>query len=105
MPVPLPNLDSFTVRVVNVAAAGTPVQGPTVTVPDGFALVVRLTPKDAATPKGFVAASSAEASGATADRRSTLQEGDSVSLLVTNMSAVWVDADENDVDFEFIVEQ
>ena len=103
MPLAPENLSSFETRRVRVATAGTPVQGPTVTVPNGFALVVRMRRATSGAPTGYVANSSANAADDTV--RSVLGGNDSVTLYVTNMNEVWVDADTNTTDFEFIVEQ
>lgn len=103
MPLPQENLSSAEIRRVRVVTAGTPVQGPTVTVPNGYALVVRMRRVTTGTPTGYLGTSSANALDDTV--RSVLNGNDALTLNVTNMNAIWVDADTNTTDFEFVVEQ
>lgn len=103
MPLPQENLSSFEIRRVRVTTSGTPVQGPTVTVPNGYALVVRMRRVTSGAPTGYVANSSANTADDTV--RSVLNGNDAITMNVTNMNLVWVDADTNTTDFEFIVEQ
>jgi len=102
---PQHNLNTFTVRNVTVTAAGTPVQGPTVTVPHGYALVARLQRGQAGSIIAYVAPSSDEASGATAGQRSLIQGNDAIQLWVTNMNALWIDSNTNGAIIELFVEQ
>ena len=98
---PVANLNTFTVRLVTLVTPGTPVQGPDVTVPHGYAVVVRMR-RHAGSPLGYVADSSANASST---NRSVLRDNDAILLYVTNLSAIWVDADTATTVFELIVEQ
>lgn len=96
------NLPGWTVRRVRVVTAGSPVQGPDIDIPHGFALVVRQRHHNS-DRTGFVADSLTNARSAAL--RSELINGETLSLRVMNMNEVWVDADSNTTDFEFIVEQ
>lgn len=98
---PLPNLNTFTVRPVTLVTPGTPVQGPDVVVPHGYSVVVRMR-RHAGSPNGYVADSSANAGGT---NRSILRDNDAILLNVTNLNAIWVDADTATTVFELIVEQ
>lgn len=99
---PPPNKSSVTFRTVTVATAGTPQQGPTVTVPDGFALLIRLRITQGAV-EGRVSDSSANALDAA--KRMEMVIGDSISLKVNNMNLLFFDADTNGTVFELVAEQ
>lgn len=82
------NRTSFTVQslqgILLPAAGGT--QLPNITVPNGFALVIRATPGNAGNV--YYAINSANTNVATT--RGTLAAGDSVSLYISNANLVWV---------------
>lgn len=82
------NRTAFTVQslqgIALPAAGGT--QLPSITVPNGFALVIRATPGNAGNV--YYATSSANTNVATT--RGTLAAGDSVSLYISNANLVWV---------------
>lgn len=99
---PTPNRSSVNFRTVTVASAGTPQQGPSVAVPDGFSLLVKLRSTQAGSPKGFVAISSAGAMTSTI--RAELLKGESFRVFVDNMDVLWFDSDTNGAVFELVAE-
>lgn len=100
---PLPNATAFTVSVSTVVTAGTPVNLPSVAVPDGRALVVVSDATNDVKKVVYVATSSANTALATA--RVTLSPGNSVKLYVTNADLVWIDSNGNGQKVDVIVEQ
>jgi len=94
--------EQFIVRRLNVATADTPVQGPNIAVPRGFAVVVRQR-NHPGSPVGYIAGS--ETAVASTDSRAELNDGNALTLNVSSLSQIWVSADSNDVSFELIVEQ
>jgi len=97
------NRDAVTFKTVTVATAGTPVQGPDVAIPDGFALVVILRETQDGSPKGYVADSSANAQSATA--RTEMTKGGIRTFYISNMNLLWFNTDVNGAVFELFVEQ
>ena len=96
------NLGAFLVDVVTVAAAGTPQQLTATPIPDGATAVFR-----AHTGNGnkriYLANSSANALLAT--KRIELKSGENVTLSITNLDLVWIDASANSAKLEVLVEQ
>jgi len=83
---PTPNRESFT-AFANAPGAGIGVQGPTVSVPDGFSLVVKNRSTNQAGTVLFVAPNLADL--ASAAGRVELLVGESVSFTLTNMNGVF----------------
>lgn len=96
------NKDSFSVAVVIVITADSPVRGPDIQIPDGATLTVRLRSQSGVV-LGYVSNTSGGARNP--NGRIQLNEGDAVGVRVRNMQAVWVDSNTNEAIFEFIVEQ
>jgi len=90
------------IRRVLVSTSGTAVQGPGITVPKGYATVIRMR-RHSGTPNGYVALS--EHNVSSTGMRSELQDNDSLSLKVSNWNKIWFDADTNTTSFELIAER
>lgn len=101
--VPTVNRAALTFRTVPIAAAGTPQQGPDVSIPNGFAVVVVFRVTQAGAPNGFVANSLANT--AVAASRTEMLKGDTRRFFVTNMNLLFFDSDTTDAVFELFVEQ
>lgn len=97
----IPNLPRFKAKVVVVPIAGTPVQLPSIPVPNGSTLVIRAC-KDNHKKKIYLANSAAN----TADpgNRITLSKGEAFGLSVNNANIIWVDADSNGALVEVVTE-
>lgn len=100
---PTPNATAFTVQNTTVVTAGTPVQLPSITIPDGRALVVASDGANNVKQVVYVATSSVNAGDPT--KRVVLAPGNSVKLYVSNADLVWVDASANGQKVNAIVEQ
>jgi hypothetical protein len=100
---PTPNATAFTIQNTTVTTAGTPVQLPSIVVPDGRALVVASDGGNNVKNVVYVATSSVNAGDPT--KRVTLAPGNSVKLYVTNANLVWVDSSANGQKVNVIVEQ
>lgn len=100
--VTFPNFTTFTAQVVTVAAAGTPVQLPSIVIPEGATLSVRAR-VDNNNKKILLADTSANTG--IANNRLTLRAGEGVELRVQNANAVWIDASNNGAQVELLIEQ
>lgn len=100
---PTPNATAFTVQNTTVTTAGTPVQLPSITVPDGRSLVVISDAKNDVKQVVYVATSSVNAGDPT--KRIVLSPGNSVRLFVSNANLVWVDSSANAQKVSAVVEQ
>ena len=100
---PTPNKATFTVQVVNIPTAGTPVQLPALAVPNGFSVLVGSELSNSNNQRVYVSDSSANALLTTA--RATLAPGNTVRLFVDDVSDVWVNASANNQKVFFIVDQ
>lgn len=96
-----PNSGAFTVQVVSVPTAGTPVNLPSIVIPDGKELIIR-----AKLTNGFrkVFLSDSAANVANANTRIELRAGESIGLAITNANLVWIDGSSNGVEVELMVE-
>lgn len=98
----LANKSALTIGQVIVPIAGTPVQLPEIAIPDGFKVIILADPANA----GFIylGTSSPQAGDATSyfDR---LDAGDSISLQITTLDLVWINASVNGEGISYIVEQ
>ena len=83
-------IDELLVKVVQVVTVGTPVRGPDVKVPKGYTTLVRQR-AHVGTPVGYVAGS--QGSVRNNQERFELQDGESVTVNVSNLKNIWVDAD------------
>lgn len=100
---PTPNRSALTFRTVTIAAAGTPVQGPSVTIPDGFSLAVKNRITNAGAPTGYVANSGANT--AVAASRTEMLKGEAFAMFEDNMDNFFFDATINGTIFELFAEQ
>ena len=90
------------IRRVEVATAGTPVQGPSIEIPKGINTVIRQR-RSTATRNGYVAVNEHDVSNTSL--RTETQNGDVIGLRVSNWSKLWFDADTSGTEFELISEQ
>lgn len=100
---PTPNKTAIAFGTVTVAVAGTPVQGPNLTVPNGFSLVVRQRVTQAGSPVGYVANSGANCA-ISANRNETLK-GMGFAFFISNANLLWFDSDTAGTIFDLSVEQ
>ena len=101
--IPTANRAAVTMRSVTVIAAGTPVQGPNVSIPNGFAVLVLFRVTQTGAPIGFLANSLANT--ALPANRTEMLKGDTRRFFVTNMNLLFFDSDTTDAVFELFVEQ
>ena len=90
------------IRRVEVATAGTPVQGPSIEIPEGINTVIRQR-RSTATRNGYVALNEHDVTNTSL--RSEIQNADVIGLRVSNWSKLWFDADTSGTEFELISEQ
>jgi len=83
-------LDQVRVWLIEQFNPGTPIQGPDMPIPPGYSVLVRMRPQ-AGTPIGYVAGS--EGTVRDSYSRVHLQEGESITVFVTNLKYLWFDAD------------
>lgn len=96
------NRTSFTAQVVNAPVAGA--QLPSITVPDGFSLMIRANILN--TGQVYVAISQANATNAAIPgNRNTLNAGDTLRLYVTNANLVYVAGSAASQNVDLLVEQ
>ena len=100
---PEPNRSAFTVRTIINAVAGTPLQGPSVTVPDGFAVLIKGRTTQTGSPDLFVANSLAN-TGISASRTEFVK-GESFSMKIDNMDLIFFDTNMSGAVLELIAEQ
>ncbi|MCL6577991.1 MAG: hypothetical protein K6T73_01210 [Candidatus Bathyarchaeota archaeon] len=97
----LPNKNVFRTEVITVTSAGTPVQLPSIYIPDGFDLVIRAKQTNG---QKKIYLSNSQSNVADPTKRIELLAGDSIGLGVTNSNLVWIDANENEAQVELIIE-
>ena len=90
------------IRRVEVATAGTPVQGPSINIPVGITTVIRQR-RSTGTRNGYVAVNEHDVTNTSL--RTETQNGDVIGLRVSNWSKLWFDADTSGTEFELISEQ
>jgi len=90
-------------KTVTVVSAGTPVQGPNVSLPVGSTLLVELRITQAGSPKGYV--SESEANVQVASTRKEMFKGGRLAYAVDNMNRLWFDTDIDGAVFEVSAEQ
>lgn len=96
-----PNRPSWTHGQKTVTAEGTAEQLPSVTVPDGFELVVRALPGN----DGDIYLGNSKANAEDADQRLTFSAGNGPTLKVKNANVIWVDAATSGEGVDYWVEQ
>ena len=90
------------IRRVEVTTAGTPVQRPSIEIPDGITTVIRQR-RSTGTRNGYVAVNEHDVTNTSL--RTETQNGDVIGLRVSNWSKLWFDADTSGTEFELISEQ
>ena len=97
-----PNRASLDIETVTVVAAGTPVNGPNVAIPNGFCVAVTFRETQALAPIGYIATSAARAIVATT--RTNLLKGSTRKYYITNVNLLWFDSDTAGAVFDINVE-
>jgi hypothetical protein len=100
--VTLINYTTFVAKVASVPVSGTPVQLPSVVVPDGAGLSIRALVSNG--NKKIYVANSAVDTGIPANRI-VLVGGETIELRIQNANSVWIDASHNNLGVELLVEQ
>lgn len=98
-----PNRSAVIFRTVTVVTSGTPVQGPSVTIPDGFSLAVKNRITNTGTPTGYVANSGANTADATL--RTEMLKGEAFAMFEDDMDNFFFDATLDGTIFELFAEQ
>ena len=98
-----PNPSAFEAQVVTVTTAGTPVNLPNLPIPDGATLSVRALRSNGRNGIIYLANSSTNTGSAT--NRVELRRGEFVNLKISNANLVWIDANNNGLGVEILVEQ
>ena len=100
--VTLVNFTSFIAQVVTVVTRNTPVQLPSISIPDGASLFIRALVSNG-NKKIYVANTSGDTAIPTS--RLVLAGGEGIELRIQNANAVWIDASSNNVGVEIFTEQ
>jgi hypothetical protein len=95
-----PNQPTFRVEVITVPLAGTPVQLPDISIPDGVEIAIRALQNGAR--RVLLANSSANTGIST--KRTELRSGEAIGLALTNTNLIWIDATGNNTSIEIIIE-
>lgn len=96
-----PNQPSFRIEVINVPAAGTPVQLPDISIPDNIDVVIKAKTNNG-NKRIYLANSSANCADPT--KRIELRAGESIGLAIVNSNLIYIDASANNVAIELIAE-
>lgn len=99
---PFANEPSFITEKVTVVTAGTPVNLPSILIPDGRELTIRAKVSNG---KKLIYVANSSANALLAASRVELAAGEGVGLFVTNANAVWINSNANNQDVELLVEQ
>lgn len=86
-----PNYPAFSVNQFTVVTSGTPLQLANTPIPDGI-LVHMIMDKN---QSGTVYVANSSANTANAAKRWELKKGDTLSLRITNLDLIWIDASSN----------
>jgi hypothetical protein len=100
---PVPNEAAVTMQTVTVAVAGTPVQGPNLTIPDGFGVVIKNRSTQAGSPQAYVSDSAVNA--VLSANRFEMLKGESIEYKITNMNLLFFDTDTNGTIIDLTAEQ
>ena len=93
------NMSSFIVSDMDVTAASTAEQLPSVSIPDGFALLIKAKPGNTGNIYHGESKLKAEA------HKATMQSNESYEYKVTNANLIWIDAATSGEGIEYAVEQ
>jgi len=98
----LANKGALVIGQVNVPIAGTAVQLPEIAIPDGFKVIILAKPSNG----GFIyMGTSAPQAGDATSYFDRLDAGDSISLQITTLHLIWINASVNGEGITYIVEQ
>jgi hypothetical protein len=97
-----PNFPTLTTQKVSVPTAGTPVNLPSLPIPDGASLGLRAKATNG-NKKIFLSDSAANVVDPT--KRIVLASSESIDLRIQNANAVWIDASSNGAEIELATEQ
>lgn len=100
---PTPNRPDWTARTVTVVTAGTPVQGPDVSIPNGFSVLIRQRVTQTGSRRLYVARTAANAG--IAANRFEFSKGDGLRLFITNLNLLFFDTNTDGTIAELVVEQ
>ncbi len=100
---PVPNEAAVTFQTVTVAVPGTPVQGPNLTVPDGFGVVVKCRSSQPGSPVAYVG--NGAGTVVVSATRMELLKGESIGYKITNMDLLFFDTDTAGCIIELTAEQ
>jgi hypothetical protein len=100
---PAPNEAAVTFQTVTVVVAGTPVNAPSIVIPDGYSLTVRFRTTQTGMPRGFISNSAANV--VLSASRSEMLKGDAYAFQISNANLLWFDSNSAGAIFELIVEQ
>ena len=98
----IPNQTAFQVQTVTVVTAGSPVQGPSIPVPNTVAVALQNPSTNPNNTVLYVANSSANA--LLPASRIELKRGESVSLYISNTNLIWIDSSSNGATAKLLVE-
>ena len=98
----IPNQTAFQVQTVTVTTAGTPVQGPSIPVPNTVAVALQNPSTNSNNTVLYVANSSANA--LLAANRIELKRGESVALYISNTDLIWINSNNNGATAKLLVE-
>ena len=100
---PTPNRSAFTIRTIINVTAGVALQGPSVSIPDGFALLIKGRTTQVGNPDLLVANSLANT--AISANRTEFKKGESFSMKIDDMDLIFFDSSINGGVIELIAEQ
>ena len=96
------NQAAFQVQTVTVVTAGTPVQGPSIPVPNTVAVAIQNPSTNANNTVLYVANSSANA--LLPASRMELKRGESIALYISNVNLIWIDSNNSGATAKLLVE-
>ena len=98
----IPNQTAFQVQSITVTTAGTPVQGPSLAVPNTVAVAVQNPSTNPNNTVLYIANSSANA--LLAASRMELKRGESIALYISNVDLIWLDSNNSGAIAKILVE-
>ena len=98
----IPNQTAFQVQTLTVTTAGTPVQGPSIPVPNTVAVAVQNPSTNSNSTLIYIANSSANA--LLPASRMELKRGESISLYISNTDLLWVNSNNSAATAKLLVE-
>jgi len=99
---PLVNRPALITGQKNVTTAGTAVQLPDITIPNGFKVIIMAKPSNT----GYIYLGNSKVSAEDSSSRfGRMEAGDSITLQITTLKLVWFDSSEDSEGISYIVEQ